>query len=1654
MIHSTRLSLALLASVACAGFAAADGPRLTLNKGDHIAIIGNTLAERMQHYGWLETLLHSRFPKHELVVRNLGFSSDELTVRLRCDGFGSQDFWLTKTQADVIFAFFGFNESFAGKDGLDKFKQDLDQFIKHTLSQKYNGKSAPRLVLFSPIANENLHDRNLPNGEKNNERLELYRAAMAEACRTNHIVFVDLFTPTLDKFPLHWLLRSKEQSFYRGLTTNGIHLNEAGDKFIASEIDMLLFGEPLKIEAAQVTRLRGAVNDKNFYWFHRYRTTDGYSTYGGRADLKFVDNQTNREVLQRELEILELMTANRDKRVWALAQGKDLAVDDSNLPPFIPVKTNKPGNGPNGTHLFLGGEEAIGKMTVHKGMKVNLFASEEMFPEVVNPVQMAFDTRGRLWVAVWPSYPHWKPREEMNDKLLILEDTDGDGKADKCTVFADKLHNPTGFEFWNGGVLVAMAPDLFFLKDTDGDGKADVRERVLHGLDSGDTHHTANSFILDPGGALYFQEGIFHRTQIETPYGPVRNIDACVWRFEPRTLRVERYIPYNFANPHGHIFDRWGQDFVYDGTTSESWHGALFSGHLDFPKKHPRPPTLYEKRTRPCPGVEILSSRHFPEEFQGNLLVGNVIGFQGILQYKVADKSSSFAGTEVEPIVFSSDPNFRPADIEMGPDGAIYFTDWQNPIIGHMQHNLRDPSRDRTHGRVYRVTYQGRDLLKPAPIGGEPIEKLLDHLKEPEDRVRYRARIELSGRKTDEVVAAAKKWAAALDKTDPEYAHHLLEALWVHQHHNVVNEELLATLLQSPDYRARAAAVRVLVVWRERVANPLGLLQKLVDDVHPRVRLEAVRACSFFRDARAAEIALLILKQPMDEHLRYTLNETMTQLEPFWRKAVADGLAFAADNPAGANYLLGKVTNAELVKMPRTPLVYAALLSRDGILPEYREEAVNGLAKANKTDAVSELFAAIDRLDKADHHDGGHVLHDLAALLAKRQAAELAGVRERLEELATQARQPVTREVAYVTMITADGSLDRVWDRAAHSLHSLHDVVDAIPLIPDAKLRAKAYPKVEPLLRQLPEPLASEARAAKGLRGRFVRIDLPGDRRTLTLAEVQVFSKGQNIALRGQARQSSTGYGGDASRAIDGNTSGAYGNAGQTHTAENQKDPWWELDLLVERPIDAIVVWNRSEQNGQFASRLDGFKLTVRDGHGHVTFEKAGNQAPAEKVRFNLVGDPGGDLRRAAINAVVSLGSHETEIFSVLAGFIRDGVERETAVAAIGRIAKTQWPSDQVRPLIEGILNYVSKLSSSERTDPAVLDVLQLGSDLASVLPLKEAKQLRTRLGELGVQVIRIRTVPHKGVYDRPTIYVEAGKPVVLILENLDLMPHNLVVGAPGALAEIGIAAEKMAAEPDAFARNFIPRNSRVLHAIRMLQPRETQRLAFTAPTALGEYPYVCTFPGHWRVMYGMMHVVPKLADVPLEDLQPPADLVTQSRPFVRKWTFDELAPELARLDNGRSFERGKSLFTAASCVQCHKMQGQGGIVAPDLAELPQKLNEKKFTRPDILREILEPSKVINEKYRTYLIETSKGDLVTGVVVEQNDKTIQVVTNPNVKPREIVLKDIVDKTEAKVSMMPEGLLVTLDKDEILDLLAYIMSGGDGKHAFFKAARAK
>jgi putative heme-binding domain-containing protein len=1622
------------------------GQKFEIKQGDHISFIGNTLADRMQHDGWLETYLQARFPKHQLSFRNLGFSGDELNLRLRSANFGSPDQWLRQTGTDVVFAFFGYNESFAGAKGLDQFKKDLDAFVKHTLGEKYNDKTPPRLVLFSPIAHENLHDRNLPDGSENNKRLALYTKAMAEVARASKVPFVDLFHPTEKLYA----------SAKKPLTINGIHLTAEGNRLLAEVIDNALFEgqnstgrDPLKLD-----RLRKAVLEKDFYWFNRYRTTDGYSIFGGRAGLRFVGGQTNRVVMAREMEVLDVMTANRDKVVWAAAQGKEIKADDSNTPAFIPVQTNKPGPLPGGKHVFLDPTDAISRMKLGKGIKVNLFASEKDIKELVNPVQMSFDPQGRLWVAVWPTYPHWKPKEQMNDKLLILEDTDGDGKADKVTTFADRLHNPTGFEFYNGGVIVAQAPDLVFLKDTDGDGKADVRKRIIHGLDSADTHHTSNSFTLDPGGAMYFQEGTFHHTQVESPYGPpIRNANAGVYRYEPRAQKFGVYVTFGFANPHGHVFDRWGQDIVVDGTGAVPYHGALFSGHLEFPQKHARPPQVYQQRTRPCPGMEILSSRHFPDEFQGNLLVPNVIGFQGILRYKLEDKGASLGATEQEPLLFSSDPSFRPTDVKVGPDGAVYFIDWQNPIIGHMQHNLRDPSRDREHGRVYRITYEHRKLLQPVKIAGQPIDKLLDLLGEPEDRVRYRTRIELGGRDTDQVIAAAKKWIAKLDEKDPQFAHKLLEGLWLHQSHNVVDVDLLKRVLGLKDFRARAAATRVLCYWHDRVPGSLDLLKKLAADPHPRVRMEAVRAASFYKVPEAVEVVLIATEQPTDQYIDYVRRETLKALDPYVKQAIAQGVPIKFTTSAGARYFLKNVSTDDLLKMKRDRGVYLELLFRSGVRDQFRREALSGLAKLDKKSEMNVLLEAIRNQESGaaeQESSDQSVTYDLIRLLTDRPAA-LKDVRDELEKMATGAKTPVHRQLGFVALIAADGGVDRAWTLATKTTRGLQDLVRAMPLVRDPGERAALYPKIEPLLEGLPKNLAQGGKS-KTVLGRYVRVELPGRQRTLTLAEVEVYSDGRNVALQGKATQSSTAHGGTANKGIDGNTSGKYGDGGQTHTREGTNNPWWEVDLGTECPIDRVVIFNRTD--GNLNSRLKNYILKVLDKDRSVVFEKRRLPTPEVKAIHEVGGEsPERIVRRAAMLALPSVRGKEADTFKTLAKYARSDKDRQTAVQALMRIPASRWPKEEAKPLLDSLLAYVRKVPVKDRTAPAVLEALQLSDSLAALLPLDQARAIRKDLGELGVRIIRIGTVPDQMLFDKERIVVRAGKPFEILFENTDLMPHNFVILQPGSLVEIGELGEATATQPGAMARNYVPPSKKIMLASRLLQPRQQQRLAFTAPNKPGVYPYVCTYPGHWRRMYGAMYVVEDLDEylanpgsylakhkLPIAD-----DLLKFVRPRT-EWKFDELSPLVAKLDHGRSLANGRQMFQVATCIACHKVEGKGTELGPDLTKL-----DVKMTTVDILKDVLEPSSKINEKYQTWTFETTKGKVVTGLVVSDTAKEVKVIENPLAKTAPVVLKksEIASRTKSPTSVMPKGLLDKLTREEILDLIAYVAARGDMKHKLFQ-----
>jgi putative heme-binding domain-containing protein len=874
---------------------------LQLRQGETLVFIGNGLAERMEHHNFFETELYRAFPEKKITFRNMGFpghtpgfrpeaGKDDPWAFPGADAFHPEilghfgighypkpDEWLTIVEASTIVAFFGFNESFAGLDGLENFKNELNAFVKHTRSHSYafRGTAAPQLVLASPIAAEDHPGFALPDAAARNTLLVAYTDAIRQVASEQQVGFVDLYTPTAA-----WFAEAEEP-----LTINGVHLSEEGYRRLAPELFRQLFGSsalPTATSPATTALLHEAIADKAWFWRNDFRMLNGVHAYGRRwapfGNFNYPE----------EIEKIRQMTVLRDRVIWDIAQGKasSLAVDDSQTRPLSPVETNYAVSEKNGSLDYLTEErEALETFTLPEGYEASLFASEQQFPNLGNPCQMRFDNRGRLWVSTLPSYPHYKPGDaKPNDKLLIYEDTDGDGRADKETVFADGLHMPIGFELAPEGVYLSQEPFLLLLRDTDGDDRADVTEYLLDGFDPHDTHHAISAFDVDHGGGIYMCEGRFLHSQVETPWGPQRMTDGGVWRFDPHSWKVERVMQLDVNNPWGVAHDAYGQTFVNDASGGEQIWMLGYSLKIPHAAEMAKVSKFnYEHHIRPTSGAEFISSRHFPDEVQGDYLYANTIGFLGIKDFDVIEDGSEIKGHFRQNLIQSSDGNFRPCDLEIGPDGSLYFVDWHNTLIGHMQHSARDPLRNSEYGRIYRITYPSRPLVDPPVIDGASLEQLFANLMLPEMNARKRSQRELRGRDREAVLAAAH--ACADENLSDERLQ--LEALWATWGQQSPSLDLLERCLAASDHRIRAAAVRVVRHCLHLLEEPHTILRRAAADDHPRVRLEALSAASWLGGPQGAAVALAVASEPTDKWIRNALNAAILTLGDDARQLLA-----------------------------------------------------------------------------------------------------------------------------------------------------------------------------------------------------------------------------------------------------------------------------------------------------------------------------------------------------------------------------------------------------------------------------------------------------------------------------------------------------------------------------------------------------------------------------------------------------------------------------------------------------------------------------------------------------------------------------------------------------------------------------------------------
>ncbi len=821
-----------------------------------IALIGNTLFERSSRYGHFEAMLQRAFPRHRLVVRNLAWSADSLDVQPRPENFADVEQHLFHEKVDVIFAAFGFNESFAGEAGLNDFTTKLGNYLTRLKSLAFNGNSGPTIVLVSPIANEDVE--RVKAAQLNNENIRRYVEAMRAVAASQQVGFVDVFQATQAAF----------ESPGSDLTANGCHLEEEGNRVFSEALFEGTFGRtPPEIDE----KLRAAVIDRDRQYMRRYRPLNTFYYTGGRnKDYGYLD-------FLPAMRSFDQMVANRDQRIWDLAQGKATPelVDDSNVP-SMPAPDEA-----RGVNEWLSPADELKAFQVDPRFEVNLFASEEQFPEIANPIQIRFDARGRLWVSTSITYPHIYPGNEPNDRLVILEDTDQDGRADKSTTFADDLHVPLSFELGDGGVYVSEQPELTFLRDANGDDRADEKRIVMSGFGTEDSHHALHDFVWSPDGDLVFRESIFHHSQVETPYGPIRQQNSGWFRFTPRDERLLSFGTYPSTNPWGVTFDDWGRHVASHPVFAAAFHS------LDpaYPKQHPAPNGL-RAYSGTC-GHEFVDGSSFPEDLRGGFIKVRYKPTNRVEIHRWLREPFGFDEQYVGDLIFSKNLSFIPVDIQFGPRGDLYICDWYNPVKGHAQYSLRDSRRDRSSGRIWRVTAKGYPLAPIPKVFGASEQELLDLLKRPEYRIRYSAKRELRQRAPQQVLVALDRWVAELKPDDARYQHHRVEAMWLYRSLGQAKADLIRDLMRSELSEARAAAVQQLRYDHAVFSDAIDLLRKAVHDDDAMVRMEAVIAASYIGTKEALLAAVEVFDHPIGDHLAYAVTCSLGShtLRPIWEAA-------------------------------------------------------------------------------------------------------------------------------------------------------------------------------------------------------------------------------------------------------------------------------------------------------------------------------------------------------------------------------------------------------------------------------------------------------------------------------------------------------------------------------------------------------------------------------------------------------------------------------------------------------------------------------------------------------------------------------------------------------------------------------------------------
>ena len=871
-------------------------------EGERLVLVGQENLVMDQENGFFEAAMQPTYANTGLSLRSMAWEADTVYEQWRDLHFGPWIEQLRTVEASTILIQFGQMEALDGLERLLAFKvayhQLLDEFCAQTR----------RFILVSPTPFEDPVAPLAPRLGQHNEVLRQYAEMVQTIAQERGAIFVDLFTPFAD--------RNGDQP---AMTRDGIHLNAHGLRLVGEEMARQL-GASTPIRDPAVG-LRDAIIHRNQLWFDAWRPANWSFAYGDRVAQRFASAAGARPSLHESFRERRGQIAELDLLIHRLARGEAVSLPELEIAGAGALSPQA-----------LSADEQLATFQMAEGFQANLFASEAQ--DVVNPIQIAWDGSGRLYVACSPSYPQSLASVRPSDYILVLEDEDGDGRADRFWRYAEGLTMIQGLEPHPEGIYVCDFDQLLFLRDTNGDRVADRREVLFSGFGVGDTHQLINSIAHGLDGSLWFTQGLHAMSLVETPWGIKRLDRAALWRLRPSSLLLEGFFGGGMAgaNCWGVAEDDYGQVFHKTGDRPQGYwsvpglvRGAspMGSGSRTLanqsygasPEQYHGVGNLFDTSPKTT-SLDFIGTQAMPADLQGVAVIGGYFGSLVEL-HQLQDDGAGYRSSQLPRILTSTDSAFRPVDVSMGPDGAIYLADWYNRVIGHYQASYADPNRDKHHGRIWRVRSTAHSPVDAPDLNGLSTAELVGYLHSPERWIRYHARRELFYRPGKEVVRA-------LDATlnDPRwerqgmgFGQHLIEWAGLYQAHASPRSNLVARMLKAPDYRIRSYGVRTAGAWSQDLVQARGWLKRSANDEHPRVRLEAVVACSYLREPESITLALGVLDHPRDRFIDYALRQVAKALQSIWEPSYREG-TLPLSNPAHGAYLAALLAEAPVLPQP------------------------------------------------------------------------------------------------------------------------------------------------------------------------------------------------------------------------------------------------------------------------------------------------------------------------------------------------------------------------------------------------------------------------------------------------------------------------------------------------------------------------------------------------------------------------------------------------------------------------------------------------------------------------------------------------------------------------------------------------------------------